>query len=57
MEAILLEDIYSNVKGNKQYGKKGDRVTIVSVRVNVLIVKNATESYPVSIEKVKMIEK
>ena len=57
MEAVLLEDIYSNGKGNMQYGAKGDRVSIVSVRTDVLIVKKGLNCFSVRIEKVKIVGK
>lgn len=47
MTATLLEDIHSNGKGRKLYGKKGERVNIISDFWNVYIVELRGEKFPV----------
>ncbi|WP_165304988.1 hypothetical protein [Pedobacter sp. SYP-B3415] len=37
--AYLSEDIYSSFKKGKRYGKKGDRVTVISESGHVVIVE------------------
>lgn len=38
---ILLTDIYSHMKGREQYGKVGDRVTLIGLHDDILIVENS----------------
>jgi hypothetical protein len=40
MKAILNQDVFSTLKPKVQYGKKGEKVNIISDRGNVLIVEN-----------------
>lgn len=51
MKAILLEDIHSNGKGRKIYGKKGEIVNIISDFWNVYIVELRGEKFPVKKNK------
>ena len=53
MKAILLEDIHSNSKGRKLYGKKGEPVNIISDFWNVCIVELRGEKFPVKKNKIK----
>lgn len=53
MTATLLEDIHSNGKGKKLYGKKGEVVKIISDFWNVYIVELRGEKFPVKKNKLK----
>jgi len=55
MYAILLEEIKSYGKLGKVYGVKGEKVLIISVRINVLIVEGKNnERFPVHLDRVKI---
>lgn len=41
-KATLLKDIFSHCKGLKQYGTKGEKVEVISIRGNVAIVEGKT---------------
>jgi hypothetical protein len=57
MYAVLLEDIFSYGKGCKLYGKKNDKVLIISVRMNVLIVEGKNnDRFPVHLDRVKILD-
>lgn len=57
MYAILLEEIKSYGKVGKVYGIKGEKVKIISVKINVLIVEGkANERYPVHLDRVKIVK-
>lgn len=53
-KATLLRDIHSYCKGLKQYGSKGEKVKVISIRGNVAIVEGKTR-FPVKIEDLKII--
>lgn len=54
-EAVLLEDVYSNFKAKKSdpYGKRGEKVVVITESETVLIVENKKGNrYPVHISKI-----
>jgi hypothetical protein len=53
MTATLKEDLFSTLKPNIQYGKKGEIVTVVSDCGKAIIVENKKGNrYSVNIEKI-----
>lgn len=55
MTAILKEDIHSNSKGLKLYGKKGSKVKVIKITGKIAIVESK-ERFPVGIDRIKIIE-
>ena len=55
MKAILLQDVRSFGKDKRLYGKKGEKVTIVSEHSNVLIVwlEKAENGFPVTPNEIR----
>lgn len=61
MKGVLIQDVYSHFSCDKkpyQYGKKGDKVNIISDRDNVLIVENTStgKRFPAKTEFVTLIK-
>jgi hypothetical protein len=54
VEATLLLNIYSYT--HELYGTAGEKVTIVSDHINVLIVRGVTGTFPVHVDLVKIEE-
>ncbi|MEI8111141.1 MAG: hypothetical protein WCH59_09145 [Chitinophagia bacterium] len=53
MKAILNQDVFSTFRPATQYGKKGERVTIIAYHGNALIVENTNgKKYSITSEKV-----
>lgn len=58
-DAILLQDVFSvfhKKKDHIQYGKRGERVTLLSNHGNVWIVKGKSGPFPVNIKSLKILE-
>lgn len=53
IKATLKEDVFSTLKPKVQYGKKGEKVEIISDHGNAVIVANKSgDKYSVTIEKI-----
>lgn len=52
MKAFLLQDIRSYGKDNRLYGKKGDKVEIISEPLPALIVELNGKRFPVHVSEV-----
>lgn len=55
MKAILLQDINSFGKIKVCYGRKGECLTVLNRRDDMLILKGSKENFPIHISKVKLV--
>jgi hypothetical protein len=55
MKAYLLQDIISRLNPKKIYGKKGDKVTIISESLPALIVDSGVTKFPVHKDEIQRI--
>lgn len=53
MKAKLLDDVFSVLKGRRQYGKKGDTVKVIKIFDEVAIVEGK-ERYAVQINQINI---
>lgn len=48
MKYILKDDKYSHVKSKECYGKRGEKVTLISEHGNIFIVKGSSGSFSIN---------